>query len=102
MMRNQTVRYLTVLTDLILINLAFALAYVARYQWEWLLPVTFPEPYSDYRGQQLVLTLLLVGQKNLIEEIMWQWVNPENQRCCVGRTDSTSRRQVNKNLPVSG
>ncbi len=59
-MKHQTVRYLTVLTDLILINLAFALAYVARYEWEWLLPVTFPEPYSGYLNQQLVLTLLLI------------------------------------------
>lgn len=59
-MKNQTVRYLTILTDLVLINLAFVLAYVARYQWQWLLPVTFPEPYSGYLGQQLVLTLLLI------------------------------------------
>ncbi len=59
-MKNRTVRILTILTDLILINLAFILAYVARYQWEWLLPVTYPEPYPDYLGQQLVLTLLLI------------------------------------------
>lgn len=60
MMKNQTVRYLTILTDLILINMAFALAYVARYVWEWLLPVVYPEPYGGYLGQQLVLTLLLI------------------------------------------
>ena len=53
MMKNQTVRYLTILTDLILINLAFALAYVARYEWEWFLPVVYPEPYRGYLGQQL-------------------------------------------------
>ncbi len=60
MMKNQTVRTITILTDLILINLAFALAYVARYEWEWLLPVVYPEPYRDYLGQQLVLTILLI------------------------------------------
>ena len=59
-MRHQTVRYLTILTDLLLINLAFMLAYVARYVWQWLLPVTFAEPYSGYLGQQLVLTFLLI------------------------------------------
>lgn len=59
-MRHQTVRYLTIISDLILINLAFALAYVARYQWQWLLPVTFPEPYRGYLGQQFVLTFLLI------------------------------------------
>ena len=60
MMKNQTVRTVTILTDLILINLAFALAYVARYEWEWLLPVVYPEPYRGYLGQQLVLTILLI------------------------------------------
>jgi exopolysaccharide biosynthesis polyprenyl glycosylphosphotransferase len=60
MMKNQTVRYLTILTDLILINLAFALAYVARYEWEWFLSVVYPEPYRGYLGQQFVLTLLLI------------------------------------------
>lgn len=59
-MRNQTVRYLTMVTDLLLINLAFALAYVARYKLQWLRPVVYQEPYSAYLGQQLLLTLLLV------------------------------------------
>ncbi len=59
-MRHQTVRYITVASDLLLINLAFALSYVARYQWQWLRPVVFQEPYSGYYGQQLLLTVLLV------------------------------------------
>ncbi|UCC54874.1 MAG: sugar transferase [Anaerolineaceae bacterium] len=60
MMKSRTVRYLTVATDLILMNLAFVLAYAARYRWEWLLPVVYPEPYTGYLGQQFVLTLLLI------------------------------------------
>lgn len=60
-MRSRTVRYLTIAADLLLINLAFMLAYVARYRWEWLRPVVFQEPYADYLGQQAVLTLLLIA-----------------------------------------
>ncbi|MEZ4515447.1 MAG: hypothetical protein R3C44_00940 [Chloroflexota bacterium] len=58
-MRNRTIYYLTILTDLILINLAFMLAYVVRYEWEWLRPVSFYDPYRDYLGQQFMLTILL-------------------------------------------
>jgi exopolysaccharide biosynthesis polyprenyl glycosylphosphotransferase len=60
MTKSRTVRYLTVATDLVLMNLAFILAYVARYRWQWFLPVVYPEPYTGYLGQQLVLTLLLI------------------------------------------
>jgi exopolysaccharide biosynthesis polyprenyl glycosylphosphotransferase len=59
-MRNQRIRFITIIGDLVLINLAFALAYVARYQWEWLVPVQFYEPYASYIGQQVVLNVLLV------------------------------------------
>lgn len=58
-MNNRAIFWLTVITDLLLINLAFYLAYVARYEWQWLRPVTFQEPYSDYAGQQIILTILL-------------------------------------------
>jgi exopolysaccharide biosynthesis polyprenyl glycosylphosphotransferase len=58
-MNHRAVRWVTIVTDLLLINLAFMLAYVARYVWQWFLPVTFLEPYSRYVGQQLVLTGLL-------------------------------------------
>ena len=58
-MKNRAVLWATIISDLLLINLAFALAYVARYVWQWLLPVTFLEPYRSYVGQQLVLTGLL-------------------------------------------
>ncbi|MFQ5399452.1 MAG: sugar transferase [Anaerolineae bacterium] len=61
-MRNRTIRIVTIVSDLLLINLAFAFAYVVRYQWQWLLPVPelFYEPYFRYLGQQLVLNVLLV------------------------------------------
>ena len=58
-MNHRAVLWSTVVTDLLLINLAFGLAYVVRYVWQWFLPVTFLEPYSRYVGQQLVLTGLL-------------------------------------------
>lgn len=59
-MKNQTVRYITIIADIILINVAFALAYIARYQWQWILPVVFPEPYTGYLQQQFILNLLLI------------------------------------------
>jgi exopolysaccharide biosynthesis polyprenyl glycosylphosphotransferase len=58
-MKHETVRAWTILTDLILINLAFVTAYVARYQWQWLRPVVFEEPYNGYVSQQLLLIVLL-------------------------------------------
>lgn len=59
-MKNQTIRTITIVSDLILINLAFAFAYVVRYRWQWFYPILFDEPYSDYLGQQAILTLLLM------------------------------------------
>lgn len=58
-MNRRNVRNWTVITDIILINLAFAFAYVVRYDFQWLLPVTFRIPYSRYIGQQILLTVLL-------------------------------------------
>ncbi|GMQ77599.1 MAG: sugar transferase [Anaerolineae bacterium] len=57
---HKTVRNLTIITDLILISLAFAFAYIVRYDFQWLLPTAIRVPYSDYLGQQLLLTILLV------------------------------------------
>lgn len=59
-MNRRTIRNFTVITDLILINLSFVLAYVVRYQFEWLLEITEQDTYSDYIGQQILLTLLLI------------------------------------------
>ncbi|MCA9972891.1 MAG: sugar transferase [Anaerolineales bacterium] len=59
-MSRQTIRTLTILTDLLLINAAFALAYVVRYRFEWLLETSSFDPYRNYLGQQLLLNLLLI------------------------------------------
>jgi exopolysaccharide biosynthesis polyprenyl glycosylphosphotransferase len=60
-MNRRPVRHVTVISDLVLMNLAFAFAYVVRYRFEWLLEATSYEPYSSYVGQQILLTLLLAG-----------------------------------------
>ncbi|MCP4415821.1 MAG: hypothetical protein GY805_04315, partial [Chloroflexi bacterium] len=59
-MSHQRIRFATILTDLLLINAGFALAYVIRYQWQWLRPVIFSEPFVDYLGQMLLLNILLI------------------------------------------
>jgi exopolysaccharide biosynthesis polyprenyl glycosylphosphotransferase len=59
-MNRHAVRLWTIVTDIVLINLAFAFAYVVRYEFQWLFSTTFRAPYSSYLGQQALLTLLLV------------------------------------------
>jgi exopolysaccharide biosynthesis polyprenyl glycosylphosphotransferase len=59
-MNRRTIRSWTVIGDIILINLAFAFAYVVRYEYQWLFSTTYRAPYSSYLGQQALLTLLLV------------------------------------------
>ncbi len=59
-MKKRTIRTITIATDLILINAAFYLAYVARYHWQWLLEVRFDEPYVNYLPQQGILVVLLI------------------------------------------
>lgn len=58
-MKARVIHWVTIVTDLLLINLAFLMAYVVRYIWQWFRPVLFYDPYRDYLGQQLVLTILL-------------------------------------------
>ena len=58
-MSHQRIRFATILSDLLLFNGGFALAYVIRYKWQWLRPITFLEPFSDYLGQLLLLDILL-------------------------------------------
>ncbi|MDX1662260.1 MAG: sugar transferase [Candidatus Promineifilaceae bacterium] len=60
-MSRRTVRNWTIITDIVLINLAFAFAYLVRYRFEWLFEATFYDPYRDYIGQQLLLTLLMIA-----------------------------------------
>lgn len=56
---SRTVRNLTIISDLLLVNLSFWLAYLARYEWEWLRSVDFPLPYSEYISQQVLFTVLI-------------------------------------------
>lgn len=71
-MSHQRIRIATILTDLLLINAGFALAYIVRYRWQWLLPVDeqFFEPYSRYFSQQLVLNILLIS--TFIQVRVWR------------------------------
>jgi len=57
---RRAIRNITIVTDLLLISLGFAFAYIARYEFQWLLPTTIIVPYTQYVGQQALLTLLLV------------------------------------------
>lgn len=59
-MNRRNVRNWTIITDIILINLAFAFAYVVRYRFQWLQETTFHDPYSRYLGQQVLLTIILI------------------------------------------
>ncbi|MAT99431.1 MAG: undecaprenyl-phosphate glucose phosphotransferase [Anaerolineaceae bacterium] len=59
-MSHQRIRFATILSDLLLFNGGFALAYAIRYDWQWLRPITFSEPFSDYLGQLLLLNILLI------------------------------------------
>ena len=59
-MSHQRIRFATILSDLLLFNGGFALAYTIRYKWQWLRPITFAEPFSDYLGQMLLLNILLI------------------------------------------
>lgn len=55
------VRFFTAITDFLLINLAFAFAYVVRYEWQWLQPVFVVHPYPMYYFQQgLYCAIILV------------------------------------------
>lgn len=57
---QRKVRNLTIISDLLLVNLAFGLAYAARYQFQWLLPTAVIIPYQEYLGQQILLNGLLL------------------------------------------
>lgn len=58
-MKTRLIYWTTIVTDILLINLAFLLAYVVRYVWQWFLEVQYFDPYRDYLDQQLILTVLL-------------------------------------------
>lgn len=58
-MSKSKVYYFTIITDLLLINVAFVLAYLARYEWQWVRPVLVSANYAEYLGQQILLNVLL-------------------------------------------
>ncbi|KAA3663951.1 MAG: sugar transferase [Chloroflexi bacterium] len=58
-MSKNKVYYFTITADIGLINLAFALSYLARYDWQWLREVISPATYTEYLPQQLLLNILL-------------------------------------------
>lgn len=47
-------------SDLALINVAFALAYVIRYQWEWFRPIAFDAPFGAYLPIQALFNVTLI------------------------------------------
>ena len=53
------IRNTTIIIDLIIFNVAFALAYYVRYELEWLRPVDFYVSYQEYVSQQALFTVLL-------------------------------------------
>lgn len=59
-MNKSLIRSWTIITDIILFNLAFITAYLVRYELQLPLVPTFRIPYTDYLGQQTLLTLLLI------------------------------------------
>jgi FlaA1/EpsC-like NDP-sugar epimerase len=54
------IRNLTIIIDILLVNVGFGLAYLARYVFQWFLPTTFIVPYEEYISQQILLNLLLI------------------------------------------
>ena len=56
---RQQVRLVTIVSDLLLLNLAFYLAYYARYELEWLLEVIFDEPYSSWVLQHVLFVVVV-------------------------------------------
>ncbi|HSH05401.1 MAG TPA: sugar transferase [Anaerolineae bacterium] len=67
---QRIVRYVTIITDLILINFAFRLAYIVRYDWQWLRPPEFVIAYREYIDQQSLITLLLII--TFLQNKVWQ------------------------------
>ncbi len=61
-MKQKSIRYVTIMADIIFINLAFVFAYVVRYEWQWLyaVPENFYVPIADYVDQLVVLNGFLV------------------------------------------
>ncbi len=59
-MSKNKVYFITIGVDILLINLAFVVAYLARYEWQWLRNVLAPASYQDYLPQQALLNIILM------------------------------------------
>ena len=59
-MFSRPVRIITILTDLLVVNLAFVTAYYVRYDLQWLQPAVFRHPYQDYLWQQLLFNVCII------------------------------------------
>ncbi len=60
-MKRKSLRYATVVADILFINIAFTFAYIVRYQWQWLyaVPDNFYVPFADYVDQLAVLNVFI-------------------------------------------
>ncbi len=56
---RRRVRNITLLLDLILVNVAFMAAYYVRYKLQWFAAETDPAAYTDWIGQQFLYVLLI-------------------------------------------
>jgi exopolysaccharide biosynthesis polyprenyl glycosylphosphotransferase len=59
-MSKNKVYTITIGVDILLMNLAFGLAYSARYIWQWLRLVSSQATYLDYLPQQLLLNVFII------------------------------------------
>lgn len=57
---HRTIRNLTIISDLLLIGMAFVLAYIVRYDFQWFAEDTIDVPFKAYAGQLVLLGILLI------------------------------------------
>lgn len=57
---QRKIRNLTIISDLLLIAIAFYLAYFVRYDLQWFAEDTIVVPFGEYAGQLILLAILLI------------------------------------------
>ena len=57
---QQRVRLALFLTDIILINIAFAVGFVMRYQWQWFRDISFAATLAEYLPIQVLFNIALL------------------------------------------
>lgn len=60
-MISRPVRSMTFVTDILMINIAFWVAYVVRYEYQWFQPTAVLHPFEEYLGQQVLYNVLLIA-----------------------------------------